>query len=187
MAAGRSVLPVLFVTVFMDFLGFAMVLLYLYIYAESMGAMPLVYGLLLTSYRVVQFAFTPVWGVLSDRQGRKKIMLLCRAGTGESFLVFGLANNMGILFASRIAAGAMAWTVPVAMAYAADISAPEKRMSQIGRLGPAFGMGLVIGPAMGGTLSSAFGYAVPALVVAVGARFAGSKTNVREQHGSHIL
>jgi predicted MFS family arabinose efflux permease len=121
---------------------------------------------LLTSYSVAQFAFTPVWGALSDRLGRRKIMLLCLAGTGASFLVFGLANNIWILFASRIAAGAMAGTVPVAMAYAADISAPEKRMAQMGRLGAAFGMGLIIGPAMGGILSSAFGYAVPALVAA---------------------
>lgn len=118
--------PVLFVTEFLDFLGFAIVLPYLYFYAESVGAMPRVYGLLLTSYSVTQFAFTLVWGALGDRLGRRKIMLLCLAGTGASFLVFGLANNRGILFVSEIAAGAMAGTVPVAMAYVADVSAPER-------------------------------------------------------------
>ncbi len=156
----------LFVTVFLDFLGFAMVLPYLYFYATSLGASPVVYGLLLTSYSVAQFAFTPVWGALSDRRGRKKIMLVCLAGSGASFLLFGLANNIALLLLARVAAGAMGATVPVAMAYASDITTAQNRMAQMGSLGAAFGMGLILGPAMGGTLSSAFGYAVPAFLAA---------------------
>lgn len=165
-AGKSSVFPVLFVTVVLDFLGFAMVLPYLYFYATSLGASPVVYGLLLTSYSVAQFAFTPVWGALSDRLGRRRIILVCLAGSGAAFVLFGLANNIALLFLARIVAGAMGATVPVAMAYASDITTAQKRMAQMGRLGAAFGMGLILGPAIGGTLSSAFGYAVPAFLAA---------------------
>jgi DHA1 family tetracycline resistance protein-like MFS transporter len=164
--SSSSVFPVLFVTVFLDFLGFAMVLPYLYFYASSLGASPVVYGLLLTSYSVAQFAFTPVWGALSDRLGRRKIMLVCLVGSGAAFVLFGIASNIVLLFLARIAAGAMGATVPVAMAYASDITTAQNRMAQMGRLGAAFGMGLILGPAVGGTLSSAFGYAVPAFLAA---------------------
>ena len=154
----------LFVTIFLDFLGFARVLPYLYFYAESMGATPLVYGLLLMSYSVAQFASTSIGSALGDRIGRRKIMLLCLAGSGVLFVAFGLSNNIALLSLARIAAGAMSGTVSVAMAYAANMTAPEKRMAQMGKLGATFGMGLILGPAIDVTLSSSFGYSVTALI-----------------------
>jgi DHA1 family tetracycline resistance protein-like MFS transporter len=162
----RSTFSILFTTVFLDFLGFALILPYIFFYAESFGASPLVYGLLLSSYSIAQFVFTPVWGSLSDRFGRRKIILLCLIGSGISFVIFGMATNLTVVFISRIAAGAMAATFPVAMAYIADITTPEARFKHMARIGAAFGLGMIIGPAIGGTLSSLYGYAVPSLVAA---------------------
>ena len=162
----RSTFLVLFTTVFLDFLGFALILPYIFFYAESFGASPLVYGLLLSSYSLAQFVFTPIWGNLSDRFGRRKIILACLMGSGLSYMIFGLATNLSLLFFSRIASGAMAATFPVAGAYIADITTPETRFLYMGRIGAAFGLGMIIGPAIGGTLSGLYGYAVPSLLAA---------------------
>jgi MFS family permease len=163
----RSTFSVLFTTVFLDFLGFALILPYIFFYAEGFGASPLVYGLLLSSYSIAQFVFTPVWGSLSDRFGRRKIILLCLIGSGISFVIFGMATNLTVVFISRIAAGAMAATFPVAMAYNSDITTPETRFKHMARIGAAFGLGMIVGPAIGGTLSSLYGYTVPSLVAAM--------------------
>jgi DHA1 family tetracycline resistance protein-like MFS transporter len=163
---GRSTFSVLFTTVFLDFLGFALVLPFIFFYAESFGASPFIFGLLLASYSIAQFIFTPIWGSLSDRFGRRKIMLLCLLGSGLSFILFGLANSLWLLFLSRIIAGAMGATFPVASAYVADITTPENRMKYMGKIGAAFGLGFIIGPAIGGTLSGLYGFAVPSLVAA---------------------
>jgi DHA1 family tetracycline resistance protein-like MFS transporter len=162
----RSTFSVLFTTVFLDFLGFALVLPFIFFYAESFGASPFIFGLLLASYSISQFIFTPIWGSLSDRFGRRKIMLLCLLGSGLSFILFGLANSLWLLFLSRIIAGAMGATFPVASAYVADITTPENRMKYMGKIGSAFGLGFIIGPAIGGTLSGLYGFAVPSLVAA---------------------
>jgi DHA1 family tetracycline resistance protein-like MFS transporter len=152
--------------VFIDFLGFALILPYIFFYAEDFGASPFVFGLLLASYSIAQFIFTPIWGSLSDRFGRRKIILLCLLGSGLSLIVFGLATNLWLLFISRIMAGAMGATFPVASAYVADITSPENRMKYMGKIGAAFGLGFIIGPAIGGTLSGLYGYAIPSLVAA---------------------
>jgi MFS transporter, DHA1 family, tetracycline resistance protein len=162
----RSTFSVLFTTVFIDFLGFALILPYIFFYAEDFGASPFVFGLLLASYSIAQFIFTPIWGSLSDRFGRRKIILLCLLGSGLSLIVFGLATNLWLLFISRIMAGAMGATFPVASAYVADITSPENRMKYMGKIGAAFGLGFIIGPAIGGTLSGLYGYAIPSLVAA---------------------
>jgi DHA1 family tetracycline resistance protein-like MFS transporter len=162
----RSTFSVLFTTVFLDFLGFALVLPFIFFYAESFGASPFIFGLLLASYSISQFIFTPIWGSLSDRFGRRKIMLLCLLGSGLSFILFGLSNSLWLLFLSRIIAGAMGATFPVASAYVADITTPENRMKYMGKIGAAFGLGFIIGPAIGGTLSGLYGFAVPSLVAA---------------------
>ena len=162
----RSTFSVLFTTVFLDFLGFALVLPFIFFYAESFGASSFIFGLLLASYSIAQFTFTPIWGSLSDRFGRRKIMLLCLVGSGFSFILFGLANSLWLLFLSRIIAGAMGATFPVASAYVADITTPENRMKYMGKIGAAFGLGFIIGPAIGGTLSGVYGFAVPSLVAA---------------------
>ncbi|MDQ4013000.1 MAG: MFS transporter [Thermoproteota archaeon] len=88
-------------------------------------------------------------------------------GSGISFVIFGMATNLTIVFISRIAAGAMAATFPVAMAYIADITTPETRFKHMTRIGAAFGLGMIVEPAIGGTLSSLYGYTVPSLVAAM--------------------
>jgi len=93
-------------------------------------------------------------------------MLLCLLGSGLSFILFGLSNSLWLLFISRIIAGAMGATFPVASAYVADITTPENRMKYMGKIGAAFGLGFIIGPAIGGTLSGLYGFAVPSLVAA---------------------
>lgn len=162
----RSTFSVLFTTVFIDFMGFALILPYIFFYAEGFGASPFVFGLLLASYSIAQFIFTPIWGSLSDRFGRRKIILLCLLGSGLSLVVFGFANNLWLLFLSRIMAGAMGATFPVASAYVADITSLENRMKYMGKIGAAFGLGFIIGPAIGGTLSGLYGYGIPSLVAA---------------------
>ncbi|HEV2120987.1 MAG TPA: MFS transporter [Candidatus Bathyarchaeia archaeon] len=162
----RSIFSVLFLTVFLDFLGFSIVLPYIFFYAKSLGATPLVYGLLLTSYSLMQFIFTPILGSLSDRHGRRRILLLSLSGTGISLLVFGLANSLWLLFVARIVAGSLGAAFPVANAYIADITSKETRLKYMGMMGAAFGLGFIIGPAIGGTLSSLYGYAVPSFIAA---------------------
>src|SRR5512136_24554 len=103
----KAVVSVLFVTVFLDFLGFSIVLPYLYFQATSLGADGLAYGLLVTSFSLMQLIFVSVFGRLSDLVGRRKILLLSLFGSGVSFVVFGLANSLWLLFAARIIGGIM--------------------------------------------------------------------------------
>jgi multidrug resistance protein len=160
----KSVFTVLFITVFLDLLGFTIVIPYLYFYAQSLGASEFMFGLLLTSYSLMQFIFTPIWGKLSDRYGRRPILLISLLGSGISLFIFGLADSIWLLFASRIFAGIMGSTINVAQAYVTDITAPDARMKSMGLLGAAFGLGFVLGPAIGGTLSGLYGYAIPSFV-----------------------
>jgi DHA1 family tetracycline resistance protein-like MFS transporter len=150
------VFTVLFITVFLDLLGFTIVIPYLYFYAQSLGASEFTFGLLLTSYSLMQFIFTPIWGRLSDRYGRRPILLISLFGSGISLFMFGLASSIWLLFASRIVAGIMGSTINVAQAYVTDITAPDARMKSLGLLGAAFGLGFVLGPAIGGTLSGLY-------------------------------
>jgi len=160
----KSVFTVLFITVFLDLLGFTIVIPYLFFYAQSLGASEFTFGLLLTSYSLMQFIFTPIWGRLSDRYGRRPILLISLFGSGISLFIFGLADSIWLLFASRIVAGIMGSTINVAQAYVTDITAPDARMKSFGVLGAAFGLGFVLGPAIGGTLSGLYGYAIPSFV-----------------------
>jgi multidrug resistance protein len=160
----KSVFTVLFITVFLDLLGFTIVIPYLFFYAQSLGASEFTFGLLLTSYSLMQFIFTPIWGRLSDRYGRRPILLISLFGSGISLLIFGLASSIWLLFASRIVAGIMGSTINVAQAYVTDITAPEARLKSLGLLGAAFGLGFILGPAIGGTLSGLYGYAIPSFV-----------------------
>ncbi len=162
--ASRSAFGVLFTTVFLDFLGFAIVLPYLFFLAQSFGATPFTYGLLVASYSLMQFVFTPILGQLSDRYGRRRIILLSLFGAGLSYFLFGIASALWLLFAARIIAGATESTLSVAQAYVADVTTKEDRLKYMGLLGAGVGLGLIFGPALGGTLSSLYGYAVPSFI-----------------------
>ncbi len=156
-----SPLIVIFVTVFIDLLGFGIIIPLLPFYAETFGANALLIGLLSTSFSLMQFAFAPIWGRLSDRIGRRPVILLGLFGSFVSYLVFGLANSLVVLFISRIFAGIAGANIPTAQAVIADSTTIENRAKGMGLIGAAFGLGFVFGPAIGGFLSH-WGFSTPA-------------------------
>jgi MFS transporter, DHA1 family, tetracycline resistance protein len=157
----KSSLAVLFVTVFVDLIGFGIVLPLLPFYAEHFGANALLVGLLSTSFSLMQFLFAPVWGRLSDRVGRRPVILAGLLGSSISYLTFGLAQSLPILFLSRILAGIAGANISTAQAYIADSTPPQRRAKGMGLIGAAYGLGFTVGPAIGGLLSQ-YGYATPA-------------------------
>ena len=159
--AGAGSRVVLFFTVFIHLLGFGIIIPLLPYYAEHFGASGLTVGLLTTSYSLAQFVFAPVWGRLSDRIGRRPVLLGSLILTGVSYLVFAIANSLPVLFVSRVFAGIAGATLSTAQAYIADTTTPENRTKGMGLIGAAFGMGFIFGPAMGGVLSK-WGFSVPA-------------------------
>jgi MFS family permease len=126
----------------------------------------------MASYSATQFIFAPIWGRLSDRVGRRPILLLSTAGAAVSYAVFAIASGMtgglglGLLFASRLLAGICGANITVAQAYIADISPPEKRSARMGLIGMAFGLGFVFGPAIGALSLNFFGITGPGWVAA---------------------
>ena len=148
-----SPLVIIFVTVFIDLLGFGLIIPLLPFYAESFGASAFAIGLLGTSFSLMQFLFSPVWGRWSDRIGRKPIILLGLFGSGASYVTLALANSLALLFVARIIGGIAGANIPAAQAYIADITTPENRARGMGLIGAAFGLGFIFGPALGGLLS----------------------------------
>jgi len=136
-------------TVAIDLVGFGIILPVLPLYAERYGASPATVGLLLASFSIAQLLLAPVWGALSDRVGRKPVLVLSLAGTAVGSLVTGLAGSLPLLFAGRLLDGASGASVSVAQASAADLAGPGERARLFGLLGAAFGVGFVAGPALG--------------------------------------
>lgn len=164
--SGRmSRLAIIFLTIFIDLIGFGIVLPLLPFYAQDFGASPMIIGLLVAIHPGMQFVFGPIWGRLSDRVGRRPILLLGLLGSGLSYLLFGLATSLWWLLASRVMQGIAGANVPVAQAYIADSTDLENRTRGMGLVGAAFGLGFIAGPAIGGVLVN-FGYAVPGLFAA---------------------
>jgi MFS family permease len=151
--------------VIVDLIGFGIVMPVLPFYAKELGASATTLGFLLTSHSAAQFVFSPVWGRLSDRLGRRPVLLFTVAGTATALLLLGLAKTLLGLFLARMLAGAFAANVSVASAYIADATPPQERTRWMGMLGASFGVGFLIGPAIGGALSP-FGYRVPLLFAA---------------------
>lgn len=158
-------LAILFISVLVDMIGFGIVLPLLPFYAEDFGATPLQVTLLIASYSAMQFVAVPVWGRVSDRLGRRPFIVAGLFASAVSYLIFGLAGSLAMLFVSRIAGGAAGGTISVAQAYVADSTGPEDRAHGLGMLGAASGLGVLIGPAIGGYFS-VFGYHVPGLIAA---------------------
>ena len=156
-----SPIVVVFVTVFIDLLGFGIVIPLLPFYAERFGATAFTVGMLATSFSLMQFIFAPLWGRLSDRVGRRPIILIGLLGSSLAYLAFGLASTLTALFAARVFAGIAGANIPTAQAVMADLTDPENRAKGMGLFGAAFGLGFIFGPAIGGFLSR-FGYSVPA-------------------------
>jgi len=143
-----SRLGVIFFTVFLDLLGFGLVLPLLPQFARQHGASEAVIGLLGATYSAIQFVCAPLWGRLSDRIGRRPVLLASIAGSAISYLAFALAPTLAMLFVARALAGAMAANIGTAQAYIADITPPERRARGMGLIGAAFGLGFVFGPAL---------------------------------------
>jgi DHA1 family tetracycline resistance protein-like MFS transporter len=158
----RSPLVVIFVTVFIDLVGFGIVIPVLPYYVEGtrFNASPRMVGLLFASYSVMQLVFTPILGRLSDKYGRRPILFLSLLGTSAGFLVMGFATTLWMLFAGRIIDGITGGNISTAQAYIADVTSKEDRAKGMGLIGAAFGLGFTFGPAIGGVLSK-WGISVP--------------------------
>ncbi len=179
-------LLIIFLVVFVDLLGFSLILPLLPYYAEQYGANAIIIGLLTASYAAAQLVGAPILGRLSDQYGRRPILLVSIAGTVLGFVLLAVAEPLGqwigttllggslvainlailsLLFVSRIIDGLTGGNISVAQAYISDITTPENRNQALGMIGAAFGLGFIIGPAIGGYLST-FGYSVPAWAAA---------------------
>lgn len=151
--------------VFIDLLGFSLILPLLPYYAETFNASKFTTGLLIAVYALMQLIGAPLLGRLSDRFGRRPILLISVFGTFLGFLLFGFATTLWMLFAARILDGVTGGNLSVAQAYISDVTDAENRSKGLGLIGAAFGIGFIIGPVTGGFLSQ-FGYNVPAFVAA---------------------
>ena len=151
--------------VFIDLLGFSLILPLLPYYAKTFQANSFVTGILVASYAVAQLVGAPLLGRLSDRFGRRPVLLISVFGTFLGFLLLGFANALWMLFASRIIDGLTGGNLSIAQAYITDVTDAKSRSQGLGMIGAAFGIGFIIGPVAGGLLSQ-WGYAVPAFVAA---------------------
>jgi DHA1 family tetracycline resistance protein-like MFS transporter len=151
---GRASRLVLFATVFFDLLGFGIVIPFLPMYAERLGVGAGAIGLILAAYSVMQFICAPLLGRLSDRIGRRPVIMLGLLGSSVSYVVYAFANSFAGLLVSRAVHGACAATISTAQAYVADTTEESKRAHAMGMIGAAFGLGFVLGPALGGLLGA---------------------------------
>lgn len=150
----RRQLAVVFTIVFIDLVGFGIVLPLMPAYAATAHISPAQIGVLITSFSLLQLLVSPLWGALSDRIGRRPVLLIGLVGSTASYVLFAFAHDFWALLASRVIAGGMGATVGVAQAYVADITPPERRAQSLGILGAAFALGFILGPAFGGVLYS---------------------------------
>jgi MFS family permease len=145
--------PLLFLIVFVDLLGFGLMAPLFPFFGERLGAAPSVITLGIASYSLGQFIATPVWGRLSDAYGRRPIFMVSLVGATISYVLLGLADSVWMLIAARALGGVMAGNVSAAYAYVSDITPPQGRARAMGILGAAFGLGFTLGPALGGFLA----------------------------------
>jgi len=162
----RRQLFLIFGFVFIELLGYSLILPLLPFYAETFGATLPIVGLLGTVNALSQLVAAPVVGRLSDRYGRRPLLIVSIIGTFVSFLLLGLAGSLAVIFISRALDGLFGGNVALARAYITDVTDERDRAPALGIIGAAFGLGFIIGPAMGGFLSQ-YGYNVPALVAAL--------------------
>lgn len=161
----RSPVAILFMAVLVDMLGFGIVIPVLPFYALEMGASALEVTLLIASFSAMQMAATPIWGRVSDRHGRRPLLIAGLFASAVSYLIFGMANTLLLLLVSRLAAGAAGGTISVAHAYIADTTKAEQRAHGMGLIGAAAGLGVMLGPAIGGFFSR-FSLGAPGYVAA---------------------
>jgi MFS family permease/rhodanese-related sulfurtransferase len=176
MSKKRGPLTIIFFTVFLDLVGFGMIIPLNPYLAREYGASALEVGLLLSAYSLMQVLFSPIWGKWSDRVGRRPIILASLMGTGLAHLSFAFSGALWMLFVSRAFSGLFGANISTAMAYAADVTENKDRSKAMGMIGAAFGLGFIFGPFFGGILGDVgislgtqppFGHSFPALVAAL--------------------
>lgn len=151
----KASLGTIFLTVFLDLLGFGLVVPYLPGVARTYGATPLVATLLGAAYSLMQLFFVPFWGQLSDRTGRRPVLVISAAASMVGFLILARADTLWMLFAARIWNGIATSNISVAQAYIADVTEPRDRAKGMGLIGAGIGLGFVLGPVVGGLLEAA--------------------------------
>lgn len=159
---------VVFLTVFIDLVGFGIIVPLVPMYSRHYGASGFMIGVVIASFSAMQFIFSPIWGRLSDRYGRRPILLISTAGASISYVIFALASGLEnhvtglwLMLVSRMFAGACGGNITVAQAYVADITKPEERSKKMGLIGMAFGLGFIFGPAISGIMLKFFGPTAP--------------------------
>ena len=169
----RPSILVIFLTVFIDLIGFGIVVPLVPVFSRHLGASGLVIGVIIASFSAMQFLFSPVWGKLSDRHGRRPILLISTAGAAVSYVVFALGSGIAdhatalwVLLLARTFAGICGGNITVAQAYIADITPPADRSKKMGLIGMAFGLGFIFGPAISGLALKFFGSTAPGWVAA---------------------
>jgi len=166
-------LLVVFLTVFIDLIGFGIVVPLVPVFSRHYGAAGWQIGAIIAAFSAMQFVFSPIWGRLSDRYGRRPILLISTAGAALSYVLFAVASGLAdhssalwLMLASRVFAGACGGNITVAQAYVADISKPEERSKRMGLIGMAFGLGFIFGPAISGVALKFGGNTAPGWVAA---------------------
>lgn len=149
----KTSLFILFLIVFIDLIGFGMVIPFLSYYAREYGASGVTVGAVVGVYSIMQFFFAPVWGRLSDRIGRRPVILISLVASCLGYFMFAFARSLALLFASRVIAGVGGANIGTAQAYIADTTTHENRAKGMGLIGAAFGLGFILGPPMSGALS----------------------------------
>src|SRR5258707_15367643 len=163
-------LLVVFLTVFIDLIGWGTVLPLLPIYNRDLGASGLMIGIIQASFSAMQFLFAPGWGRLSDRIGRRPVLLVSTAAAAVSYVVFAIgcgltgSTALWVILGSRILAGICGANITVAQAYIADVTPPEDRSKKMGLIGMAFGLGFTCGPFIGWISPDSWGIPRPGLV-----------------------
>jgi DHA1 family tetracycline resistance protein-like MFS transporter len=154
---------IIFLTVFIDLIGFGIVVPLIPLYSKNFGAQGVMIGIIIASFSAMQFIFAPIWGRLSDRHGRRPILLVSTLGASASYVLFAIASGLqnhtaalSLVVISRMFAGLCGGNITVAQAYIADITPPEQRSRKMGLIGMAFGLGFILGPALGGIAAGGF-------------------------------
>ena len=146
-------MPILFLIVFVDLVGFGLIIPLLPFYAERFGASPQVVTILLAIFSLMSMISAPLWGRISDRIGRRPVLMASMLAAAFAYLWLGFATELWMLFAARAFAGLCAGNIAAAQAYIADVTPPERRARGMGMIGAAFGLGFIIGPALGGIVA----------------------------------